>query len=680
MRRVKIPKLRVLLLVILTTLGLSTYWPHNPLPQRQLEDAQQGTDEVPLVNQITITVTKTITVFKTAHTTAASMNSNTSKSAAPNTSLRPISDSLYITYYESIEKNSSLIPHYYTSNIPNFILRTWKTNNRIEIINKLNDSTTTTRTDTTATSTTTTDIPTWFKSWDTLNPTHLQLIFNDKDSDRFVQGFFSDWVTEAYFRLPRVVMRSDLVRYLMLYKFGGVYSDLDTSCLRPIHEWTFGVKEVGFFAGVENARGNRDNINQWTIGSAQHHPLIAKVIHRVVSTIHKASDDDLKDPQKLLYITGPGIWKPTVHEYLAEKGATVEDVSFLWDGFRMFDDVMVFGKTLLSPLNAQNPKAFSIHYGTGKLAGGWKTVNDTSVLYIPNHLAPLRDARLYQKTVAAFRPRHFIERIERNQVNNRIEIPKQIAQVHYTTNISQLSPFYQQIQSSWRLKNPGYTYTLYDDVKMDAFVKSKCSDVEKKLYFKTGLLHQRIEVFKLLWLLKVGGVFVDLDTECLRPINDWRLGKENIGLVLGMQDQTVNPPRIAKHTIMAAPRHSFLQSYWTTVIQPFFSSKSKKQMRASLPYKTLHHEWFETYTYSYLKTRGGDDMNHVGTNLSWEAVVQVGDVVLYGQAMFRPDDLDRNISMVKNYDFLWHQERTWLPSWPELEAKNLSRGAPLVEE
>ncbi|KAJ3081735.1 membrane-bound alpha-1,6- mannosyltransferase Initiation-specific [Rhizoclosmatium hyalinum] len=606
----------------------------------------------------TVTVTKTVT---------ETYSNPTARPSPEQPHIRQITNQTHLNISSLLLKSSVPITQY-TKQIPNLILRTWKTSSRSDIFN-LN-----------TTKTNTSDIPAWFQSWDTLNPQHVQLIFSDSESDRFVEGFFSSWVVQAYYRLPRTVMRSDLVRYLLLYYFGGIYTDMDTQCLQPIYKWTAGRDGVSVLIGVENARGRRDNLNQWTIGAAAGHPLLAMVVWDVVNGIHKLSDEELRDPGRLLYITGPGVWKPAVYRYLEEVVGIdgVRDVSFLWDGERLFDDIMILGKTLLSPLNPENPKALSIHYGTGKLEGGWKTISDTSILYIPNHLSSLRSYELFEQSVEGWTHKPLLNSIVSSKIpptSNNIQIPKQIAQIWWTSDSSLLSSFYQRIQSSWIHLNPGYTYTLFDDTKMDAWIKKYASDHEKKVYFKAGLLHQRVGVFKILWLIKSGGVFADIDTECLHPIDTWRLAMDGVGLAVGIQNQIQTPlPHIAKHTILSAPNHSLLVSYFKTRLAPFISSTSKKQLRATLPYKLLHHDWFDAHIFAYLREKGGIDLPKQLPKCSWECIVRVGDVVLYGQSMFRPDDLDRNISLVKNYDLLWHRDRTWSVGWPELEVEEKEEG------
>ena len=56
--------------------------------------------------------------------------------------------------------------------------------------------------------------------------------------EHFVKKFFPEFAA-AYmsFEHPCHVMRADLFRYLVLYKFGGVYMDLDGKCVKSFDQW-----------------------------------------------------------------------------------------------------------------------------------------------------------------------------------------------------------------------------------------------------------------------------------------------------------------------------------------------------------------------------------------------------------------------------------------------------------
>lgn len=67
------------------------------------------------------------------------------------------------------------------------------------------------------------------------NPTWEYHLWNGKEIDDFIHTNFREYMY-LYKNLPYDVQRWDMIRYMILYYYGGVYVDLDTECFRPIDE------------------------------------------------------------------------------------------------------------------------------------------------------------------------------------------------------------------------------------------------------------------------------------------------------------------------------------------------------------------------------------------------------------------------------------------------------------
>ncbi|KAF4119318.1 alpha 1,6-mannosyltransferase [Geosmithia morbida] len=165
----------------------------------------------------------------------------------------------------------------------------------------------------------------------------------------FVEKHFADDrnVVEAYNNLTNVGMKSDLLRYLVLYVEGGVYTDTDTVALKPIDDWVPADirDQVGLVVGSEFDR--RDGgawaeiphwlqFCQWTIAAAPGHPVFRKMIDRVLqsldylsgiyqlplSQLHPSSFDVMNS-------TGPAAWTDVVFAQLQEYDPSLKDTSDL---------------------------------------------------------------------------------------------------------------------------------------------------------------------------------------------------------------------------------------------------------------------------------------------------------------------------------------------------------------
>lgn len=65
--------------------------------------------------------------------------------------------------------------------------------------------------------------------------------------------------------------------------------------------------------------------------------------------------------------------------------------------------------------------------------------------------------------------------------------------------------------------NKNYEYILWDEIKILNLIKS-----DKKIldtYYKFSYMHQKIDFAKYVILYKLGGIYIDIDAEALKPIN-----------------------------------------------------------------------------------------------------------------------------------------------------------------
>lgn len=82
---------------------------------------------------------------------------------------------------------------------------------------------------------------------------------------------------------------------------------------------------------------------------------------------------------------------------------------------------------------------------------------------------------------------------------------------------------------SWKLKNPNYKYMFWTDSDIDSFI-DRCypqyNDLLKVI--KYGI--QKADIFRILALYHYGGIYVDIDFECLTPIDTWNLDCTKINI------------------------------------------------------------------------------------------------------------------------------------------------------
>lgn len=138
------------------------------------------------------------------------------------------------------------------------------------------------------------------ESWKRLNPDWEYRLWTDADNDALVDDEFPS-LRELYRALPRAIHRADFARLLYLWRFGGLYVDLDIEALKPADE---AVRGHSCVLGCEpelharRLRGVERVVCNAAMASEPNHPFWAKMIDE----IRARSTDGREDP---VWMTGP---------------------------------------------------------------------------------------------------------------------------------------------------------------------------------------------------------------------------------------------------------------------------------------------------------------------------------------------------------------------------------------
>lgn len=145
-------------------------------------------------------------------------------------------------------------------------------------------------------------------------------------------------------------------------------------------------------------------------------------------------------------------------------------------------------------------------------------------------------------------------------------IPKIIHQLWKTED---LPPRYEALAAGWRRQHPGWDYRLWTDKTIRAFVAAHFPDFLATFDgYKDNIC--RADTGRYMILSHFGGLYADLDTECLQPFDEFVAKRE---FIIGLEppehfDEELfrgnTPEDLLCPTIIAsAPAHPF----WTSVMQ-----------------------------------------------------------------------------------------------------------------
>lgn len=176
-------------------------------------------------------------------------------------------------------------------------------------------------------------------SWAAENPDHAILLYDDDDLEAYLRTYEAS-ALPLYRGLKTAVERSDLWRYTVMCRHGGVYTDADTLCVRPIQEWNaenandaealFGVEDVfrrdpgagdtGW--GVQAGRFGVQ-FEQWTLAGAPRHPVYCAMPGFIAQRVREeqaAARRDAEENWSILHRTGPHVWTDSVLAWMHGQG------------------------------------------------------------------------------------------------------------------------------------------------------------------------------------------------------------------------------------------------------------------------------------------------------------------------------------------------------------------------
>ncbi len=157
------------------------------------------------------------------------------------------------------------------------------------------------------------------------NPSYGYELYDDSDMFYFIKENYGKDVLKAYEELQIGAAKADLWRYLVLYKNGGVYLDIDSEIYANLDNL---LKEDD--QAVLSRETNIGLFVQWCLMFDKNHPILEKTIVDCILNIRKKDTDDI------LRITGPHVFSKAVKS-LNEKYLTNIQPSYIKDVHRTKD-------------------------------------------------------------------------------------------------------------------------------------------------------------------------------------------------------------------------------------------------------------------------------------------------------------------------------------------------------
>lgn len=151
-----------------------------------------------------------------------------------------------------------------------------------------------------------------------INPNFTIRYYSDKDSREFIKNNFSKDIIDAYDKLIPGAYKADMFRYCILYKNGGVYSDLTQRILKPLKTFIdFEKDELYLVQDIDhykiNGNGSSKGIQISFIATRPGKDIFLKAIRRIVKNVK-----DKYYGYNALYPTGPSLFYHLLKDYNGE--------------------------------------------------------------------------------------------------------------------------------------------------------------------------------------------------------------------------------------------------------------------------------------------------------------------------------------------------------------------------
>jgi mannosyltransferase OCH1-like enzyme len=131
--------------------------------------------------------------------------------------------------------------------------------------------------------------------------------YDDARIEKFLKDEFAPEVFKVYDKLAIGAAKADFFRYAILYKYGGVYIDIDGAILRPLSE-IIRADDVA----VLSREIHPGLFVQWALIYDKGHPFMQRTLNRCMENINQN-----RSPHNVLYMTGPNVYSEVVNQSLA---------------------------------------------------------------------------------------------------------------------------------------------------------------------------------------------------------------------------------------------------------------------------------------------------------------------------------------------------------------------------
>ena len=120
-----------------------------------------------------------------------------------------------------------------------------------------------------------------FDNWSKLHPGFTHVLWTDEDNELLVSTWFPQYLP-AYKWLPLIIQKTDFVRLMYLYRYGGIYADMDYVVYQALPD---ALPQLSGFMAVESPFSLNESLQNSLMISSPGHPLLLEALNIIDNTV-----------------------------------------------------------------------------------------------------------------------------------------------------------------------------------------------------------------------------------------------------------------------------------------------------------------------------------------------------------------------------------------------------------
>lgn len=132
------------------------------------------------------------------------------------------------------------------------------------------------------------------------------------------------------------------------------------------------------------------------------------------------------------------------------------------------------------------------------------------------------------------------------------KIPLRLWQTYKTVD---LPAFANEARESWMRLNPQFSCLLYDDAAIGSYIQERWSSEFLDFFHSLPIGAMKADLWRYLILASEGGVYSDIDSVCLMPIEKWLLKEPLLSPHILLLDLDLDQSHFCQWTFAATPKH-----------------------------------------------------------------------------------------------------------------------------